>query len=350
MNVFKPYLLSQLDKLFEKSRKVALVVHTHPDGDALGSSLGLALYLSEKRSLEVAVLLPDTYPQNLSFMLGGVNVIIADKQHDEAKAYLNSCDLLLCLDMNSFSRAAILEGCLSGVKSTKVLIDHHMEPDLNSFDLTFSTNEISSTSELVYWLIREMSDVEAAHDIPSAALHCLMVGMTTDTNNFSNSVFPSTFAMASELLAAGVDRDKILYHLYKQNRENRYRALGFILSNVLKITDEGVAYIVLSKECYDSFGLMDGETEGFVNIPLEMSQVKMSLLLREDNGHYRVSIRSKEGYSARGLAKAYFNGGGHECASGGKLYFPADIPVKEAAEQYVETVTARFLQDESPSK
>lgn len=343
MNLFERHQLVQLDSLFGKFHKVSVVVHSHPDADALGSAFALSSYLKEKRGADVCVILPDMYPDTLGFLAGNECVIDASADVDAASGRLAQTELLICLDLNVFSRTAGLEPLIEAVSCTKVLIDHHQEPDLKSFDLAFSVTEISSTCELLFYILKEMPDVGSAKELPHRAAYCLMTGMTTDTNNFANSVYPSTFEMASELLAAGVDRDEILYHLYRQYRENRYRALGYVCSDLLKITPDGVAYVVLRRQKYDELGLKDGETEGFVNVPLEIANVNISIFLKEDDSFYRVSVRSKKGWSARELAKQYFNGGGHECASGGRLYFPGDIDSPDAAEEYIENVTARFL-------
>jgi phosphoesterase RecJ-like protein len=170
-----------------------------------------------------------------------------------------------------------------------------------------------------------------------------MTGMTTDTNNFSNSVFPSTLKMASELIAAGVDRDSILESLYSSYRENRLRLLGCLLGEKMQITPEGVAFIVLDSRTQERFGMVQGETEGFVNMPLSIGKVRMSIFLTQQEDHYRVSIRSKKGTSANLCARQFFHGGGHEQAAGGKLFFPGDIPSPEDAQAYILKVTERFF-------
>ena len=177
-----------------------------------------------------------------------------------------------------------------------------------------------------------------------------MAGMTTDTNNFANSVFPGTFRMASELLAAGVDRDGILFRLYNQYRENRFRAMGCFLGQKLKLLPGGVAYAVFDRCTEERFGLEDGDTEGFVNMPLGIGGVRMSIFLKEDKGFFRVSVRSVGDCAASDFASRCFHGGGHFHAAGGRLYFPEDIPSPAAAAEYVEISAARFLQDSAPSK
>ena len=140
-----------------------------------------------------------------------------------------------------------------------------------------------------------------------------------------------------------MDRDALLEKIYNQYRENRVRAMGYLQSQCMRITPRGAAYIIAFKDILERFDVQEGETEGLVNVPLAIGKVRISIFLKEDDGHFRVSIRSKEGTSARNLAMEYFHGGGHEKASGGKLYFPEDIPSPAFAAEYIEKVTEEYL-------
>ena len=170
----------------------------------------------------------------------------------------------------------------------------------------------------------------------------LLAGMTTDTNNFANSVYPSTFQMASELIAAGVDRDALLEKLYWSYRENRVRLMGYMQSEQLHILPGGAAYMILTKEIQEKYNLREGESEGLVNVPLAIGEVRLSVLVKEDGGHFRVSARSKKGTSAQNLALRYFHGGGHENAAGGKI-FPEDFSPADGIQAYVEKVLKEYL-------
>lgn len=344
-----PDKIVALRKILENASRVAVVSHSHPDGDAVGSSLALALYLKERLGKQAVAIFPDALPDSLDF-LRCPEVLVAFEKPEESADALSSCDLLICADMNAFNRAGSLETKLVFSSAVKVLIDHHLNPDSASFALVFSETQISSASELAFWILMALEDSEDASVLPASCAEALMTGMTTDTNNFANSVFPTTLRMASMLLSAGVDRDAILWHLYNEYRENRVRAMGYFLGELLHITEDGVAYIVVTEEVRKRFDLRDGETEGFVNIPLSIGKVRMSLLLKEDDGYYRVSIRSRKGVSANRLAGLYFNGGGHECAAGGRLYYPANIASRDEAADYIEKVTARFLHEETPAR
>ena len=343
MQALVPADIRRLDAFLAAAKRVSIVVHTHPDGDALGSGAAMLAYLRQVRGLDARLVLPDSAPASLDFILPAEGVVDAAREPDAAQDRISRSDLLVCLDMNAFSRAEALAASLQASEATKVLIDHHLNPDRGAFDLVFSETEISSASELLY---RVLLALPGAGQLPLAVLDPLLAGMTTDTNNFANSVFPSTLQMASELLAAGVDRDALLDKLYHNYRENRFRAMGACLSERMHILPEGVAYIVLDRAFQQRFDLREGETEGFVNLPLGIGAVRLTLLLREDEGHFRVSIRSKRGVSANRLAAAAFHGGGHECAAGGKLYFPQDIAEPALAEEYVAREAARFMRNE----
>ena len=344
-----PDQIISLCGILEGVSRVAVVCHSHPDGDAVGSAGALASYLAARCGKDALAILPDDASDALSFISGPL-VLNASRKPAEAAAFIGSCDLLVCVDMNAFDRAGALEPLLASCGARKLLIDHHLNPDRGNFDLVFSEIGISSASELVFWILSMMPGEDGGKSLPADVAMSLMTGMTTDTNNFANSVFPSTLRMASILLEAGVDRDAIISNLYNGYRENRVRAMGFFLSELLHITPDGVACMVLTDEVRKRFDLREGETEGFVNIPLSIDRVRMSLLLKEDDGFFRVSIRSKKGVSANRLAKQCFNGGGHELAAGGKLFFPGDIASRDEAEVYVENVTARFLRETAPGK
>ncbi|MBQ0043588.1 MAG: DHH family phosphoesterase [Bacteroidales bacterium] len=341
--------LARLDELFGKATNTAIVTHVHPDGDALGSSFGLQHYLNS-RGVASTVFVSDEVPETLRFVLEGAaegQPIVAAEGLERAESLLASADLLVCLDFNNFSRADLLSSSLKSLSCPKVLIDHHLRPDRESFDLCFSDTQVSSASELLYHVLMEMPDVSGdASALPPHCARCLMTGMTTDTNNFANSTYPSTLEMASKLIAAGVDRDSILYGIYNNYREERYRLLGHLLSDVLTITPDGVAYMVLGEEDKRKFDVREGDTEAFVNMPLGIRGVRMSIFAKQqDESVYRISVRSEKGVSANVCAGNYFHGGGHENAAGGRLEIPADVTDPQSVATYIETVTRKFFNE-----
>ena len=328
----------------QQSTRIAVVGHTHPDGDALGSCTALSLWLAG-RGKAVSCIFPDTPADNLLFILSpDVKYLYFDADASAAEAAIRACDLIVQLDCNHFSRTEGLEPFLKASTARKILIDHHLNPDRESFDIVFSTPEISSASELLYWVLKAAEgDTLGPMGLGMTIGTALMAGMTTDTNNFANSVFPSTFRMASELIAAGVNRDTLLQQLYSSYRENRVRLMGYMQYEGLKVLPEGAAYMILTKDIMTRFDIREGESEGLVNVPLSIGAVKLSVLLKEDDGHFRVSVRSKKGTSAQQLAVRFFHGGGHENASGGKLFIGADIHRADAAEAYVVDALKTFL-------
>lgn len=347
-----PSCIQSIYKMMEKSDRITIVTHTHPDGDAIGSSAGLLHYLRMKGK-HPHIILSDRYPESLAFLIQDIkeDIFIFEENPEGTGSILGESDLLFCLDMNSYGRADALEPHLRQLSCPAILIDHHLNPEKESFHTVFSETDISSTSELLYHILLAMPDVDGdVGKLPHKTGTALLTGMTTDTNNFANSVYPSTFSMASDLIGAGIDRNAILDSLYNCYRENRFRLMGTLLADRMKITDKGVAYMIIDNAIAREYDIREGETEGFVNIPLGMKNVRMSLLLKEEEDRFRVSIRSKKGISANMCAARFFHGGGHELAAGGKLVKGQDISggVEKLA-AYVEKATDLFFTDENPA-
>lgn len=339
--------IQALETMISEARKITIVTHQKPDGDAIGSCTALYHFLRMCGKDSVRIILNDRHPAYLNFLTSEIcqeDIILYQQTRATADILIQDSDLIFCLDFNAFHRTDKMEYVLTASKARKVLIDHHLNPERDSFDLIFSETEISSASELLYQILVRTSRISMnAMMLPPQSATALMTGMTTDTNNFGNSTYPSTFLMASDLLAAGVDRNSILAHLYNQYGENRLRLMGHMMKDLLTITDDGTAYIVLDKRTQEEYCISEGDTEGFVNMPLSIAGVRMSILAKEDEGKVRISVRSKQGTSANGCAKIYFHGGGHENAAGGKLMIPEDIPGIEAAAEYIERHTHIYL-------
>lgn len=343
--------IRRFESLIQKASDCVIVTHMKPDGDAMGSSIAMYHFLKSAGKENVKIVLPDPYPGHLGFLVSedtAKDILTHHESPAEAAAAIKAGDLIICLDFNAFHRTDGLEAVLSASEAEKVLIDHHLNPDREKFTLCFSETEISSASELTYQILMQTPQTEGdASRLPAGSALALMTGMTTDTNNFANSVYPSTLRMASELIEAGVDRDLILSNLYNQHSETRMRLMGHVLKDLMTITRDGVAYIVLDRKTLQEYPIEEGDTEGFVNLPLSIAKVKMSLLLKEDGNKVRVSIRSKKGISANRCSRLHFNGGGHENAAGGRLHIPEDIAGMEEAAAYVEAHTHKFMTDEN---
>lgn len=335
-----------LKEFVNKAKNIVITTHLRPDGDALGSSLGIYHFL-KALGKSSRLVLNDRWPDTLKFMFTNFsekNLAVYDEDALKAESWLEEADLIFCMDFNDFHRAEKLEPFLTNAKAKKILIDHHLNPEESLFDLVFSKIDISSAAELTYHILMHTSVIgNNVHKLPINSARALMTGMITDTNNFANSVYPSTYNMASSLLEAGVDRDKLISKLYHKQSENRIRLMAYLLLNKLTITNYGVAYMILDKETIKNYNIEEGETEGFVNIPLSIAKVKMSIFAKDDGDSIRISIRSKEGVSANDCARIHFNGGGHELASGGKLNIGYEIDNIVEVGTYIERCTAEFM-------
>ena len=290
--------IHRFNSLIHAADRISIVTHMRPDGDAIGSSAAMYHFLSLLGKKGHRIIIPDPAPAHLGFITSGIPsgfIYAHSTDKTEAEQAIADSDLIICLDFNAFHRTDGLEKPLAEAKGRKILIDHHLNPSRELFDLSFSETEVSSASELVYHVLMHTSAVKGdASRLGKECAEAIMTGMTTDTNNFANSVFPSTLQMASGLLSAGVDREMILDRVYNQYGENRLRLLGHMMKDLLRITSDGVAYMVLDRQTMNRYDIAEGDTEGFVNMPLSIAQVRMSILIKEDEDRVRVSIRSKK--------------------------------------------------------
>lgn len=338
--------IQSFKRMLDESDSTVIVTHMRPDGDAVGSCIAAHSFI-KACGKQSTIVLPHNCPANIDFLIEGISeqeLLTYESKPKESSAAIEKADLIICLDFNAFHRTDHLESVLASSHARKVLIDHHLNPDRECFSLVFSETEVSSASELLFHILMRMPEIEGdAGRLPKRAAEALMTGMTTDTNNFGNSVYPSTLQMASALLAAGTDRDRILSMLYNRFSEKRLRLMGYMMKDLMKITDDGVAYIILDGSTQKEYNVGEGDTEGFVNMPLSIGKVKMSILLKEDEDRLRVSVRSKKGISANRCARLHFNGGGHENAAGGRLRIPEDVTDIRQAGAYIEEHTHTFM-------
>ena len=323
MEYINPQYIQTFVRLIEDSQRPIVVTHAKPDGDAIGSSTAMLHFLLAAGKSNAKIILNDNPPRFLQFLTKDIEdkIMTYDAAPEKVATEIKNSDLIICLDFNAFHRTSRLEEFLAASDAPKILIDHHLNADKELFNVAFSETEVSSASELLYHILMATPQISGnAEALGKEASLALMTGMTTDTNNFNNSVHPTTLGMASALLATGTDRDLILQKINLEHSENRLRLKGHMLKDLLNVTEDGVAYIVLDKKTQEEYNMQEGDTEGFVNEPLSIAKVRMSIFAREDKNEIRISIRSKKGTSANTCAKMFFNGGGHENAAGGKLY------------------------------
>ena len=310
----------QLLTLIKESENIICVCHQNPDGDALGSSLGWAEYLRQVYGKEPQVIVPDQYPDYLQWMPNTDKAIRYDKHEDGCKWTLEHADLIFCLDFNTLSRTDKMTEPLMQAKAKKVLIDHHLDPDVETV-LTVSQPKASSTCELVFRLVWQLGGFEQLGKHFAVPIYC---GMMTDTGSFTyNSDSCDVFFIISQLLTKHINKDKIYRNVYHNFSENRLRLTGYVLLQQLVVDSRRHAsYFTLTRKDLKRFNFTKGDAEGLVNMPLQMKGHKLSISLREDTEKDNliwVSLRSVDQFPCNEMASQFFNGGGHLNASGGRL-------------------------------
>ncbi|MCL1938147.1 MAG: bifunctional oligoribonuclease/PAP phosphatase NrnA [Candidatus Azobacteroides sp.] len=309
--------IQKAKKIIERSDKIAILTHVSPDGDAMGSSLGLYHFLLQMGK-SVNVLVPNNFPGFLKWMKGVKDVVVYEWKKPLAREVIEAADLIFCLDFNILKRIEQMGPLVERSTAKKIMIDHHLAPD-PFCDLTISHPEISSTSELMFRFICRMGFFEY---IDKNCAECIYVGMMTDTGAFTyNSNSPHIYYIISELLQKGIDKDAIYNKVYSNFSESRIRLEGYVLYKKMKIFKEyNTSLIFLSLEEQKEFQWKKGDTEGFVNIPLSIEGIVFSAFIREEEELVKISFRSKGNFPTNLFAAATFHGGGHLNASGGEYY------------------------------
>jgi phosphoesterase RecJ-like protein len=308
--------IQEIFPLLDKPRKVVITTHQKPDADAMGSSLGLTHFLRQFGH-EVTVISPTNWAGWVNWMPGAKDVLDYEKQKEKAEQALDKAEWLFCLDFNNFFRARTMAAKLSAVKCTKILIDHHEEPDEKSFDYGISDPGRSSTCELIYDFIlasgyKDKINIEAAE--------CIYAGVVADTGSFR---FPSVSANVHRIVADL--KDKGLLHtpvheaLYDNFLENRLRFIGNVLLNRMDIFYEyNTALVAIPKSDLLKYDIKTGDTEGLVNFPMSIQGIKLVALVIDRDEERKWSFRSKGNFDCNAFARKYFEGGGHFNASGGR--------------------------------
>ena len=320
---------SDLKKLVSKAKNISILTHVNPDGDAMGSSLGLYHYLKSKNK-QVKVILPNASPDFLTWMPGSKQALIFEGNEASAQKQMDKTDLIFVLDFNNFSRIEKLNGLLSKTTAKKVLIDHHQKPD-TCFDLYFHDEKASSTCELIYDFI---CGIDAKKVIDKKMATCLYTGIMTDTGSFRfSSTTQKTFQTASALIAAGAKNADIYSNVYDDYTQQRLKLLGYCLHEKLVFVPEySAAYIALSEEELKKFNFKKGDTEGIVNYALSVSGIEVSAFFSDKDGAIRISFRSKHKFDVNKFARVHFSGGGHINAAGAKSNLSLDDTIKKFRE------------------
>lgn len=333
--------IDHFEKWIDRADKIVIVSHVSPDGDAIGASLGLYHFLN---SLEktVNVIVPNAFPDFLKWMPGSKDILLYDRYQEFADKLIAEADVICCLDFNAIKRVDEMATAVASSPARKAMVDHHLHPE-EFCQIVMSYPHISSTSELIFRLICRLG---AFSDITKECAECIYTGMMTDTGSFTyNSNNQEIYFIISELLSKGIDKDDIYRKVYNTYSESRLRLMGYVLSNMKVYKNHNAALISLRKDEQSQFDYIKGDSEGFVNIPLSIKDVRFSCFLREDTEKrmIKISLRSVGKFPCNRLAADFFNGGGHLNASGGEFYGTMEEAMdtfEKALEKYTSLLTA----------
>lgn len=305
-----------IKSLLATPKKIAIIPHKNPDGDAIGSTLGLLHYLL-KLNHDAVIVAPNDYPEFLKWLPKEDSILKYDTQTVESENIINHADIIFTLDFNALHRTGNMEPVLERSDAIKIMIDHHQQPD-DYAKYMFSDVSMSSTCEMVYHFLTKL---EALDVVDKDIATCLYVGIMTDTGSFRfRSTTSTTHRIIADLIDKGADNTQIHNNVFDTNSFNRMQLLGCALSNLKVLPEYNTAYITLSQDELQQLDYKKGDTEGFVNYALSLNKTVLAAIFIEDKkqGIIKISLRSKGDFSVNEMSRAHFEGGGHTNAAGGK--------------------------------
>ncbi|MBL7472152.1 DHH family phosphoesterase [Robertkochia sediminum] len=304
-------------KLLSSPKKILIIPHKNPDGDAMGSCLGLAHYL-ESQGHQALVIAPNDYPDFLKWLPGTEQVLIYENQKELSTEKIGAADLCFSLDFNAMDRIGDLGPAIQKhFNGDHIMIDHHQQPADYAL-ITYSDVTMSSTCEMVYHFIDALGHEDL---ISENTANCLYTGIMTDTGSFR---FPSTTSTTHRVVASLMDKgaanSDIHNRVYDANSPERLQLLGRALSNLTALEEYHTAYITLTSEELEKHKFKKGDTEGFVNYGLSLKGIRFAVIFIENaqEGIIKISLRSKGDFSVNDFARSHFSGGGHINAAGGR--------------------------------
>ena len=321
--------ISQLKELLSSPKKVVIVPHKGPDGDALGSTLALKLLL-EKKDHRVQLIAPNDYPNFLKWLPYQEEVLIYENNREKADNFIKEADLIFTLDFNHLSRAGEMQEILEAARGTFILIDHHQQPD-DYAAFTYSDVSMCSTSQMVYHFIERLG---LQNEITPQMATCLYTGIMTDTGSFRyRSTTSTTHRVVADLIEKGADNTSIHENVFDTSSYSQLQLLGIALQNLRVVEGLRTAYITLSQEELDRHNFKKGDTEGFVNYGLSLEGIVFAAIFIEHEADkiVKISLRSKGTFSVNEFARQHFSGGGHTNAAGGK----SDLSMKETIDKFI---------------
>lgn len=320
--------LQELKSFLSQPRDIIITTHRNPDGDAIGSSLGLYHYL-EDRGHSVKIISPSEYPDFLAWMPDVDKIMVYDIEPEESEKAIQKAEIIFCLDFNALDRIDKVGEIIDKHNCLKVMIDHHLYPE-NFVDYIISDTTASSTCEMVFDFI---ADLGHKHFMTHKIGDCLFTGILTDTGSFKYSTSAKLFRIVADLLELGVDDYMLQDLIFNSMKEKQLKLLGHCLYNRMEILPEyGTGIIYLTKEDYSTYDIKRGDTEGIVNYLLKISGIRMAAFIMEQPTIVKISLRSKGDFSVQEIAKRHFKGGGHKNASGGASFQGLNATLKKFKE------------------
>jgi len=325
--------IKQIKLLLSEPKKIAIVCHRNPDGDAYGSSLALFHFLN-KLNHEVTVVSPNDCPSFLKWMPSQDKIILFENNEEQASAILENAEIVFTLDFNAFHRTGSkMEVCLEKIKPIFIMIDHHQQPD-DYAKFMFSDVNKCSTCEMIYDFIEDLDELSK---MDSEIATCIYTGIMTDTGSFR---FPSTTSrthlITADLLKNGASNSIIYNQVMDTNSVSRMKLLGRALANLVILEKYNTAYISLSQSDLNQFNFQKGDTEGFVNYALSLKGIVFAVIFIEDKMQniIKMSFRSKGTFSVNEFARKHFSGGGHTNAAGGR----SEYSLKKTIHKFINIV------------
>ena len=307
-----------IQELLASPKKIAIIPHRSPDGDAMGSTLGLYHFLL-KLNHQPVVIAPNEFPEFLAWLPSSETVLVYENDRVYCTQILNDAELVFTLDFNALHRTGEMEQVLSKLSAPMIMIDHHQLPDSYA-TFTYSDTSFGSTCEMIYNFIGDLNQKSL---IDKTIATCLYTGILTDSGGFR---FPkttgTTHRIVAEFIDLGVENTEIPNLLFDNNSYDRLQLLGRALQNMKVFFDKKTSYISLSQKELDEFKYVKGDTEGIVNYGLTIKGIVFAAIFIEhrDENIIKISFRSQGEFDVNQFARDHFNGGGHINAAGGKSY------------------------------
>ena len=305
-----------INKILSTSKKIVVIGHKNPDGDAVGSCLGLCNFLKQKGH-QVQVVMPNDFPDFLKWIPEATTIINYEQNFEDTKTAIQQAEIIFTLDFNALNRTGNLATELEQVTADFILIDHHQQPDDYAL-VTYSDVEMCSTSEMVFHFMEKLKGIQLLNKKIATQLY---VGIMTDTGSFRfSTTTAATHRVIANLIEAGAENASIHQNVYDTNSPDRLKLLGTALNNIVILPQFRTAYITISQNELNNNNFKKGDTEGFVNYALSISGVIFAIIFIENKKEdiVKISLRSKGGFSVNEFSRNHYNGGGHINAAGGR--------------------------------